>query len=200
LKEHSCISERVKVFRAKSYLYDTLVTRNSYIAIAEGYTSWRSRPWPIALVSLPGTILDLGADACINGVEAARRTGSYVVCLDYSPTMISIARRVAGRKGVPSDQVVANIIRPPLRENSFNIILAIASMHHAPPTHIDSLARQLRALLKLHGLLVATIWSWRQPRFAAQTLLNMLKTFLGFLGYPRRYVARWKTRERARLF
>ncbi len=138
MKEHSCISERVKVFRAKSYLYDTLVTRNSYIAIAEGYTSWRSRPWPIALVSLPGTILDLGADACINGVE--------------------------------------------------------------PPTHIDSLARQLRALLKLHGLLVATIWSWRQPRFAAQTLLNMLKTVLGFLGYQRRYMARWKTRERARLF
>jgi ubiquinone/menaquinone biosynthesis C-methylase UbiE len=183
------------VFRAKSYLNDTLVTRKSYIAIAEGYTSWRNKPWPIALISRPGAILDLGSGACINGVEAAKRTNSYVVCLDYSPSMIRIARKISERKNVPADQIVADMSRLPFRENSFNTVLAIASIHHVPPIHIDSLARQLRALLMPHGLLVVTIWSWRQPRFAAQTLLNMLKTLLGFLGYPRRYVARWKTRE-----
>jgi len=183
------------VFRAKSYLYDTLVTRKSYTAIAEGYTSWRNKPWPIAMISRPGAILDLGSGACVNGVEAAKKTQSYVVCLDYSPSMTRLAKKIAERKNVPADQIVADMSLLPFRENSFNTILAIASIHHAPPIHIDSLTRQLCALLKPHGLLVVTIWSWRQPRFAAQTLLNMLKTFLGFLGYPRRYVAKWKTRE-----
>jgi SAM-dependent methyltransferase len=183
------------VFRAKSYLYDTLVTRNSYTAIAEGYTSWRNKPWPITLISRPGTILDLGSGACVNGVEAAKRTNSYVVCLDYSPSMTRLAKKIAERKNVPADQIVADMSLLPFRENSFNTVLAIASIHHVPPIYIDSLARQLRALLKPHGFLVATIWSWRQPRFAAQTLLNMLETFFGLLGYPRRYVARWKTRR-----
>ncbi|AJB41810.1 hypothetical protein TCARB_0758 [Thermofilum adornatum 1505] len=84
--------------RAKGYLSDTLVTRNSYTAIAEGYTSWRNKPWPIALMSRPGAILDLGSGACINGVEAAKKTQSYVVCLDYSPSMTRLAKNIAERK------------------------------------------------------------------------------------------------------
>jgi tRNA (uracil-5-)-methyltransferase TRM9 len=184
------------VFRAKSYLYDTLVTRNSYMAIAEGYTSWRSRPWPIALISLPGTILDLGAGACINGVEAAQRTGSYVVCLDYSPSMIRVAKKIAERRSVPADQIVADMTLLPFRGNSFNTVLAVASLHHIPPPLVSYLARRLNIVVKQWGLLIATVWSWRQTRFVLQTLLNMLKTFLGLLGYPRRYTAKWRTRNR----
>ena len=184
------------MFGAKSYLYDTLVTRNSYTAIAEGYTSWRNKPWPIALISRPGIILDLGSGACINGVEAAKKTQSYVVCLDYSPSMTRLAKKIAERKNVPADQIVADMSLLPLRENSFNTILAIASLHHIPPTLTGFLARQLNAVLKRGGLLIATVWSWRQTQFVLQTLINMIRTCLGQTGYPRRYSVKWKTRKR----
>jgi ubiquinone/menaquinone biosynthesis C-methylase UbiE len=184
------------VFRAKSYLSDTLVTRNSYTAIAEGYTSWRNKPWPIALISPPGDILDLGSGACVNGVEAAKRTNSYVVCLDYSPSMIRLAKKIAERKNVPADQIVADMSLLPFRENSFSSILAIASLHHIPPTLTGFLARQLNAVLKRGGLLIATVWSWRQIQFVLQTLINMIKTCLGLIGYPRRYSVKWRTKKR----
>jgi SAM-dependent methyltransferase len=184
------------VFGAKSYLYDTLVTRNSYTAIAEGYTSWRNKPWPIAMISRPGAILDLGSGACINGVEAAKRTNSYVVCLDYSPSMTRLAKKISERKNVPADQIVADMSLLPFRENSFSTILAIASLHHIPPTLTGFLARQLNAVLKRGGLLIATVWSWRQTQFVLQTLINMIRTCLGQTGYPRRYSVKWKTRKR----
>jgi len=184
------------VCRAKGYLSDTLVTRNSYTAIAEGYTSWRNKPWPIALMSRPGAILDLGSGACINGVEAAKKTQSYVVCLDYSPSMTRLAKNIAERKNVPADQIVADMSLLPFRENSFNTILAIASLHHIPPTLTGFLAHQLNAVLKRGGLLIATVWSWRQTQFVLQTLINMIRTCLGLIGYPRRYSVKWRTRKR----
>lgn len=189
------IRSRIYMRGPKRLIRDVLITRHSYEAVAEGYASWRSRPWSISRLSSPGNILDLGSGHCINGVEAALKTNSYVVCVDYSVNMITIAKMIIFKKDVYGDYVVADMLRTPFRENSFNTILLIASIHHIPEYFIRRITSDLNRILRRRGLIIITIWSWRQSRFVFDLFFNMIKTFLGLLDFPRRFVVKWRSRR-----
>ncbi|MEL9939688.1 MAG: class I SAM-dependent methyltransferase [Ignisphaera sp.] len=174
---------------------DLITNIISYNAIGVGYSFWRQRPWAIATIAKGKAVLDLGSGPCINGVATALRNGGYVVCLDISKTMASMARYTLKKFNVLGDAVIADALKTPFRSNSFDAILAIAVVHHIPKSLLPILFSEARRILKVLGIFVVTVWSWRHRRFILKTFLNIFFTLLGLLGYLRRYVIFWKSRR-----
>ncbi|MEM0027303.1 MAG: class I SAM-dependent methyltransferase [Ignisphaera sp.] len=174
---------------------DLITNIVSYNAIGVSYSFWRQRPWIIAAIAKGKAVLDLGSGPCINGVAAALRNGGYVVCLDISKTMAHMARYTINKFNVLGDAVVADALKTPFRSNSFDAILAIAVVHHIPKPFLSMLFSEARRILKVLGIFVVTVWSWRHRRFALRTLFNTFSTLFGTLGYLRRYVIFWRSRR-----
>jgi len=175
---------------------DYIETIESYNIIAEGYRFWRSRPWSIAKVVRGRVVLDAGSGPCINGVDIAYRSRGYVICLDISKSMIYIAREVLKRRGVLGDAIVGDAIRMPIRSNSIDSVIAIALVHHLPKEFVQEFFNEVYRALKLRGMVLTTIWFWKQKRFLLKTIANYIKTLGGLLGYPRKYIVYWRTRRR----
>ena len=172
------------------------VIAETYDSIAERYKHWRSRPWRISLLAKGSVVLDMGSGPCENGLYIAKMLGAYLICLDISLGMISVAKeKILGEK-IFGDPLVADILNLPLRNNSVDTVLAIASIHHIPPDALRKALRESIRILRRRGLFIATVWSWRQRRFLAKTFWNLIKTLLGLLDYPRRYVVPWRSREK----
>jgi ubiquinone/menaquinone biosynthesis C-methylase UbiE len=175
---------------------DYIETIESYNIIAEGYMFWRSRPWPITKVVRGRVVLDAGSGPCINGVDIAYRNRGYVICLDISKSMIYTARETLKRREVLGDAVIGDAIRMPIRSNSIDSVIAIALVHHLPKEFAQEFFNEVYRVLKPRGMVLATIWFWRQKRFLLKTIANYIKTLGGLLGYPRKYIVYWRTRRR----
>jgi ubiquinone/menaquinone biosynthesis C-methylase UbiE len=181
--------------KLSSDLRDYLETIRSYNSIAKGYRFWRAKPWPITRVVKGKVILDAGSGPCINGAEAATRNNAYVICLDISTTMLLEAKEILIKRGVLGDAIAADATKMPLRSSSIDAVMAVALIHHLPKPLAEMFFREVYRVLKPRGILVATVWLWRQRRFALQTVLNYLRTLGGLLGYPRKYTVLWRTRR-----
>jgi ubiquinone/menaquinone biosynthesis C-methylase UbiE len=174
---------------------DYVETIRSYNAIAKGYKFWRARPWPITRVVKGRAVLDAGSGPCINGVEVALRSSGYVVCLDMSKSMAYTAREVLEKRRVLGDAVVGDATSMPIRSSSLDAVIAIALVHHLPRELALMFLTEVRRVLRVGGMLLVTIWLWKQRRFLLQTIVNYIKTLGGLLGYPRRYTVYWRTRK-----
>lgn len=168
----------------------------TYDEIAEGYTHWRARPWAISKLAGNGIILDLGSGACVNGIYAYKNNGRYLICLDISYAMSSLAKNMLNREGVLGDSVNSDMVFLPIRSNSVNNILAIASIHHIPKELLPIVFREIRRAAVCGAIVVITIWSWRQPRFIIPTIVNFIEKVLNPLKRIREYRVAWRRRGR----
>ncbi len=171
---------------------EVLEVAKTYEAISEGYKHWRSRYWRISEIARGRIILDLGSGPCENGVYVAEIKKSYVLCLDISESMTKIAREKLFDKEVFGDSLQADMRYLPLRESSIDTVLAIASIHHIPIEALENVLREVSRVLRRGGFLIATIWSWRQSRFLIKIFVNMIRTLLGLIDYPRRIIVPWR--------
>ena len=179
----------------RKHYSDIIDTIESYDEIASSYRGLRRRPWKIASLARGKVILDLGSGHCINGVYAARARNSYILCLDASFRMALYASREVSRANVIGDCIVGDLTKLPLRDGSVDSIIAIASLHHLPkPMLLYALSEGSR-VLRLSGLMISAIWSWRQARFLIQTFLNILASIFGVLSIRWRYIVYWRTRR-----
>lgn len=169
-----------------AYVFD------SYIEIARGFTSWRSRPWAISRLGRRGVILDLGAGACINGVYAYKLGGRYLLCIDVSYTMSFLSRRNLVKESVLGDGIAGDMLFLPLRDNSIDSVIAIASLHHIPPELIHIVIKEIVRVAVDGALVVITTWSWRQPRFVLPTLINVVLRLLCVSRDVREYLVPWR--------
>jgi ubiquinone/menaquinone biosynthesis C-methylase UbiE len=174
---------------------DYFETIQSYNIIAEGYRFWRAKPWPITKVVRGRTVLDAGSGPCVNGVEVALRNSGYVVCLDISKSMAYTAREVLEKRMVLGDAVVGDAISMPIRSSSLDAVISIALVHHLPRELAWMFFTEVQRVVKVGGMLLVTIWLWKQRRFLLHTIINYIKTLGGLLGYPRRYTVYWRTRK-----
>lgn len=174
---------------------DYFETIQSYNIIAEGYRFWRAKPWSIAKVVKGRVVLDAGSGPCVNGVEVAYRNNGYVICLDISKSMAYTARETLRRKEVLGDSVVGDAVNMPIRGSSIDSVIAIALVHHLPIEFAQRFFNEVYRVLKPRGMMLTTIWLWRQRRFLLQTIASYIKTLGGLLGYPRKYIVYWNTRR-----
>ncbi len=137
---------------------DTLSTGRYYEKNAESYAKETCSAnlqdvWPLLTQRLaPGNlILDLGCGA---GRDLAyfNQAGLRVIGLDYSMSLLKIARSVSEQR-----VVLADLRMLPFRSETFDAVWAIASLLHVPSPHILSALLEVHQPLKRSGVFVASV-------------------------------------------
>uniref|UniRef100_A0A7J2U2A3 Methyltransferase domain-containing protein n=1 Tax=Ignisphaera aggregans TaxID=334771 RepID=A0A7J2U2A3_9CREN len=75
------------------------------------------------------------------------------------------------------DVVVGDATSMPIRSDSINVVVAIALVHHLPKELVQKFFIEVNRVSKPRGMLLATVWLWKQRRFLLQITINLIKTF-----------------------
>jgi ubiquinone/menaquinone biosynthesis C-methylase UbiE len=161
---------------------EILNVKESYDQIATGYNRVRAQPWKecvnfIRSFNAGSLVLDLG---CGNGrhTVASVLQRYETVGVDFSKNMLMIAKKKLKSIQPPVDIfhfVLADISHLPFRNDSFDSILYIATLHNLPARslRVKSLC-EIRRVLKVGGKCLVSVWKRLQPRF----LFAVIKTYL----------------------
>ncbi|MFC6835585.1 class I SAM-dependent methyltransferase [Halomarina ordinaria] len=149
---------------------DRRAVRETYDRIAEHFARTRAYAWPeveafVEASPEAGTALDL---ACGNGRHAGllARRADRVVGLDASRAILGTARERAANEGFSLDLLQGDAAALPLREDSVDLAVYVAALHHLPtPTlrraSLDDLARVLAPA----GRALVSVWSVTHSAF-----------------------------------
>ncbi len=131
-------------------------------AIAEEFDRSRSRIWieEVSLLLGRKRVLDLGCGNGRNGIYLLDK-GSYVVFADISFNML----RIVGMKRPGSQRVQCDASALPFRDQCFDGLLFIATLHHLPKEERLASLKEIRRILRPRGFAVISAWALFQPRF-----------------------------------
>jgi len=136
-----------------------------YNLLAEEFSATRNQNWPevnklIKYVKKGDKILDLG---CGNGrlYKILKNNGVEYTGIDISKKLIEIAR-----KNYPKARfIVADALNLPFKEKEFDLVFAIALLHHIPTENLQlRVLKNCFKILKKNGLIILTVWNLIQPR------------------------------------
>jgi tRNA (uracil-5-)-methyltransferase TRM9 len=146
------------------------VTRDIFDQIAAGWYSFRhrsifrpeletlARQWP------RGRLLNAG---CGHGPDFIPFKDSFELHgVDFSPKMLQLARKYAGKYKFSVNLVEADVRDLPYADNSFDWAIAVATYHHIKDRKDRLQALQeLYRVIKSGGEAFITVWNRWQPRF-----------------------------------
>jgi len=144
----------------------------TYDEIGTHFSKTRAYPWPevesfVDSVDDAGVALDLG---CGNGRHAIELAGvaDRTVCLDASRTLLTEARDRAADADIFVDLVRGDASRLPLVDETVQVAVYIATLHHLPTRdlRIDSLD-ELARVLTPNGRALVSAWSTEHDTFDA---------------------------------
>ena len=165
----------------------TRKAEETWDTIAKSFDTTRRKPWKICLdfineLSSNGIVADLG---CGNGrhlLPCAERF-KRVVGVDISRNLLKIVQGKVKDRGFENVLLLqSDLVELPLKDNSFDRVLFIASLHNIKKrdSRIRSL-KELHRILKKNGVAMISVWSRWQDRFAKRFLVDL------FL-FPIRYI------------
>ncbi len=133
--------------------------KENYNKIAKEFSGTRGGLWKdlailFEYITPNDKVLDLG---CGNGrlYPAIKQRGAKYTGVDNSEGLISLARQ----KYPEISFQVADAIKLPFENNSFDKIYSIAVLHHIPSKALrQQFLQEARRVLKSHGLLIITVW------------------------------------------
>lgn len=164
-------------------VYDELMS--TYDLIATGYSSLRVRAWDVIneLSRCVGLVVDVGCGPCHNGLAYALRSGSKLLCVDLSQEMLRIAKKAAVRCEGGSmyyrvDMVQADMRYLPLRSDSTDCIMYVASINHVVPEDLPTVLKEVRRVLKEGGKGLITIWAATHPVVLRGLIRNLINVLL----------------------
>jgi ubiquinone/menaquinone biosynthesis C-methylase UbiE len=146
--------------------------RATYDRIADHFAATREYPWPEVESFLDdhaggGRGIDLG---CGNGrhAEAMAERGVDVVGVDASRGLLEQAVERAEANGFAAHVVQGDAASLPLRANSFDVGVYVATLHHLRPraSRVASLS-ELARVLAPDGRALVSAWSTAHDRFDA---------------------------------
>jgi len=156
-------------------------TKEDYSLIAEEFSGTRQKIWPemqflLDKYSSSGKmVLDLG---CGNGryFEYFKERSINYFGIDNSEKLIEIAKN----KYPEGNFRVADALNLPFSDNFFDKIFSIAVLHHIPSEELRTLfLKEAKRVLKPGGILVLTVWNFRE---SAELFLILKSTILKLLG------------------
>jgi ubiquinone/menaquinone biosynthesis C-methylase UbiE len=153
-----------------------------YEGIAESWDRLRKKPYDefydflneVTQERKSGFVIDIGCGNGKNGIEFAKRNFD-VICVDLSKKMVEIARRNAERNGVKIKFVVADACALPFKDNSFDISLSIATIHHIPKDERIIALNEMKRVMKNNGIGFISVWNRNQLKFFKKCFLEFLK-------------------------
>lgn len=173
---------------AHAEAYQEIVkVKESYDQIAIAYNRVRAQPWKECVDFIRGfnasrLVLDLG---CGNGRHTMTSVlqGHETIGVDFSKNMLMIAKKKLESIQAPIGVfhfVLADISHLPFRNNLFDIILYIATLHNLPSRalRVKSL-QEVRRVLKVGGKCLVSVWRRLQFRFLFTVVKIYLKKLIG---------------------
>lgn len=159
--------------QAQAILNQTIA---AYDQVAGDFATTRVFAWPEAAVFVPYldslkqsrsessqslVIADIG---CANGrmVPWVKNLSAQYIGVEPSKELLNIAK-----KNYPTETFcVGTILQLPLPDQSVDVCLLNASLHHIPEPLLAQALGELRRVLKPHGYVLMVNWNLWQPRFA----------------------------------
>ena len=141
-----------------------------YEILAENFSQTRNQNWPeieelIKYVRKGDKILDLG---CGNGrlYKILKNKKIEYTGVDISKKLIEIAKKeLSDQESTQPKFFVGDALNLLLKNHEFDIIFAIALLHHIPTQRLQlKVLRNCFKILKKNGLIILTVWNLRQPR------------------------------------
>lgn len=164
-------------------VYDELMS--TYDSIATGYSSFRVRAWDVIneLSRCVCLVVDVGCGPCHNGLAYALSSSSKLLCVDLSREMLKIAKKTAVRYGGEDiyyriDVVQADMRYLPMRSNSTDRIMYIASINHVMPKDLPTVLKEVSRVLKDGGEGLITIWAVTHPVVLKELMRNLINVLL----------------------
>ncbi len=186
---------------SKVYSEDILwETMEAFDGIASSY---RRRPWGIIYSVLNENTMVVGDIGCGPGhnIIAVLREYKRVrgIALDYSYNMVYRAyrRSVSEGLGYRMLAIQCDMRRLPFRDNVFDALLYIASIHHVPlRMQRRSVLKEAYRVLVRGGVLLVTVWARYQLYFLPVLVKNIVARLRGSIESIGDIVRPWKTRDR----
>lgn len=147
----------------------------TFDAIATHFSITRYKPWPeskrfISTFRKDSYFLDIGCGNGRNSIHLARE-GMRVVGCDFSRALLMIANNTFEWKQVldKAQIIQGDISCLPLRNDSFDAVLYIATIHHLPleMERLESL-KEVRRVLKNGGRALVSAWAQEQEKFTEE--------------------------------
>lgn len=168
---------------------------HDYTVIAADFSATRREAWEDFTLFLPYLrdglkVLDVG---CGNGrlfgfLREHNLSVSYTG-IDITPPLLAEARRT-----YPDGKFFEGVLPGPLPlpDRSFDVVFAIAVLHHLPAPINDAACRELFRLLRPGGRAIVSVWNLFQHRFRTQRLQALFRavTTFGIYG-PRDLFIPW---------
>ncbi|MGY0288298.1 MAG: class I SAM-dependent methyltransferase [Candidatus Methanodesulfokora washburnensis] len=148
---------------------------HTFDKIAGDYSSKRRKPWPEIKLVHGRRVLDAGCGPGRNS-KYFLDVGSDVFSVDISIEMLRIARKM-----IPDAELVqCDITSLPFKNNAFDCILLVATLHHVPskPERLKTL-KEIFRVTSCGGEVLITVWSVFQPRFLKKIPRMALDRILG---------------------
>jgi ubiquinone/menaquinone biosynthesis C-methylase UbiE len=145
------------------------LNRQTYDYIANEFSNTRKHLWQEMksfgqYIKDKNKILDLG---CGNGrlIKTLEDKQVEYTGLDNSYELIKIAK-----KKYPNHHFrVGNLSKLPFGNNNFDLIFAIASIHHIPSKKLrEQTAAEIRRVLKNKGRAIISVWNLNQDKYSDQ--------------------------------
>lgn len=155
-----------KAKQTKSELKETFDT------IAPHFDITRYKPWPeskrfISTLQKGSTALDLGCGNGRNSLYLAKE-GMRVIGMDFSRGLLKIAKNKVEWKEMTEkvDLIEGDIGSLPLKTDSVDAVLYIATLHHlpTPQERLESLL-EIKRCLKSRGRALISAWAQEQEKF-----------------------------------
>lgn len=161
----------------------------AYDKVAGDFATTRVFAWPEAEVfvpyleslkqsrgesSQPLVIADIG---CANGrmVPWVKKQGAEYVGVEPSAQLLQVAK-----KTYPQEKFhVGSVLQLPLADQSVDVCLLNASLHHLPTLLLEQATKELRRVLKTGGLVLMVNWNLWQLRFFKLHFKTWLDKLLG---------------------
>jgi ubiquinone/menaquinone biosynthesis C-methylase UbiE len=171
--------------KSKSSLIDEIKNHVSqtFDLISVEFDSTRYKPWPetvdyLKTVKPSARIIDIGVGNGRNAVYAARN-GLEVLGIDFAGKILRLARnkfnKISRNESIGHVEFIQSDFGSlPLRSDSFDGAIFVASLHHIPSGEERMNAvQELYRVLKVGGTALISVWDLDQPRFKEELMRQL---------------------------
>ncbi len=141
--------------------------KDIYTLISEDFEKTRQNSWKETLdfldsLSRDSLVLDCGCGTGRDTLSALDK-GHRVISLDFS--LGQLRHLSANHSFKELNLVLGNMIKLPFKDNSFDAILSIASIHHLTKDEQIEFLRGCRKVLKDEGRIIVSAWAFENDKF-----------------------------------
>lgn len=161
--------------------------KKDYAKIAEEFDQTRKTKWEefdnfLKYIKDKNTVTDIG---CGNGrfyefLKQHKKT--KYIGIDNNKKLLEKAKKEKNAKFIKGD-----LLKIPLKKESVNVVLEIASLHHIPSKELrEKAVKEVNRVLKKNGIFIVSVWNLFQPKYKKYIRKAFLKSILSLGKYDPR--------------